>query len=333
MYNLLGILILLFFVCFSGISVGAASGYDLTSTPESSTIHPLKIKARAFVFDQGRKIAELSPGDKVVGLFQAPFYRVKLANGKEGWIEAALLENSNADVMSQGYQAYQKRDYKKAISYFKKAVELKAKDFNAYFWLSASYLAEGNNDLAVSNINQALKLDPNNRQGKKYAESLASLYFGNGKKYLKNQHYMNAVLAFKRVLELKPSSKITQEKYVYARKMLGYNENQAVSKEKIMSPKIVKRYINKVENTRTYRGTSIRSALRSLLSLLKSSGTKVYVDGWRVRHKSTHYLVSYICRREVEGEAQIERFDWKVGRHIHSVTPVSNNARLLMRRW
>jgi len=326
MKSIIFILIVLFFHLSSGQCFAQ-------SAIESSTLNPMVVKAKAFVFDNGRKTAELSPGDKVFGLFTVPFYRVKLENGKEGWIEAALLESSNRDMMALGHEAYRKKNYKKAVDYFNKAVELDSKDFSAYFWLSAAYLSVGDNDQAVLNIVKVLKLDPHNKQGKKYAKYLASLYFENGQKYLKNHHYMNAILAFKRVLELKPSSKVAKEKYAYARKMLGYDDSVSASTETNLSSKIVKRYVAKVEKSRTYNGTSIKSALRSLLSLLKSSGTEIYVDGWQVKYEPTRYLVSYVCRREVEGETQVERFDWKVGRHIHSVTPVSNNARLLMRRW
>lgn len=93
---------------------------------------------------------------------------------KEKGVDAAVLRYreikarypaemlSESDLNTLGYQRLRENDVKDAITIFKLNVEMYPKASNPYDSLAESYLADGQNDLAIKNYRRSLELDPNN---------------------------------------------------------------------------------------------------------------------------------------------------------------------------
>ncbi len=85
-----------------------------------------------------------------------------------------------------------------------------------------------------------------------------------------------------------------------------------------------------VKGERTKKGTSIESALKSVVALTKSLGTPVAEKGWDIKDRGGKSLVSYICE---QGSGVREAFEFLVDVDTRNVTAYNDNARLLMSRW
>ena len=80
------------FVVLAGDTTTAkASEFDITTLTEVS-----------FVGDEG-SIKKLGKGEKIAAFFKAPFYRVKLKDGTEGWVEASKVKEPTEEFYFRGY--------------------------------------------------------------------------------------------------------------------------------------------------------------------------------------------------------------------------------------
>jgi hypothetical protein len=67
---------------------------------------------------------------------------------------------------------YELREVDKAIGLFKLNVSLYPKSFNAYNSLAESYLVKGDKELAVTNYETSLQLNPANQKAKDQLQKL-----------------------------------------------------------------------------------------------------------------------------------------------------------------
>jgi tetratricopeptide (TPR) repeat protein len=76
-------------------------------------------------------------------------------------------------INSMGYALlYELREVDKAIGLFKLNVSLYPKSFNAYNSLAESYLVKGDKELAVTNYETSLQLNPANQKAKDQLQKL-----------------------------------------------------------------------------------------------------------------------------------------------------------------
>ena len=108
-----------------------------------------------------------------------------------------LVEGSPGYFYSLGVIAKNKREYDKAIEYYKKVMSLDDKYLDAYLDLGIIYYDQGQYDLEVENFLKATQLDQNNYDA----------YFYLGTAYEDKGLYDEAIVAYERALEIKPDDK------------------------------------------------------------------------------------------------------------------------------
>ncbi|MBP5973306.1 tetratricopeptide repeat protein [Brasilonema sp. CT11] len=100
-----------------------------------------------------------------------------------------------------GLIRYTVSDWKQAITYFSKALEQDNDSTKAlnrkivYFYRGNSYGNKKDDDRAISDYNQAIKLDPN----------LAQAYYNRGISYAKKKDYGRAIADYNQAIKLKPN--------------------------------------------------------------------------------------------------------------------------------
>lgn len=282
------------------------------------------------VVDGGENIRQLLPGVKVTALYKAPFYRVKLEDGKEGWVEASAVKDPTDELYLMGFRAFQNDEYTDAASYFRQALQFDPKHMQSHFYLAKIYLKQGEDNLAANELKETLAMDPQNSSALAMADTLAH-------KYLDAKDYSQ-------VFELEPelllgrlngtaAEKVVAQVRVNRRAERRIASVPAVPKEIAVSRDIITNSIGLVKDSRTGKGSSIASAIGSVLSMTKSLGTRVVDDGWKVVAASDGPRVIYAVRQEKKGKLENEDFEWKVDQDRHSAVPLNENARLLMNRW
>ena len=359
------------FVVLAGDTTTAkASEFDITTLTEVS-----------FVGDEG-SIKKLGKGEKIAAFFKAPFYRVKLKDGTEGWVEASIVKEPTEEFYFRGYKFYSNREYDKAANSYSQAIRLDPSYTKAHYWLAKTYLKLGKDLLAKDQLIEVMKQDSNFTGARRLASLLVDNYYKAALDNLGNKNYKGALTNLNNVLALNPNmlsawiklgevhaivgskdeAKVAwrealkidpEDKNV--RSLLGYNDSVAkIEKEPVrvasaskkletkkdltnnnnaVSKDFVKDSIKLVQVSKTTRGTSVVSAIKSVIALTKSLGTKVDEVGWNVSAMENGFLVQYACRQQRKGRVEAENFDWRIDPDSRRVIALNDNAKLLMTRW
>jgi len=151
----------------------------------------------------------LFPGEKLIGVSKMPWYKVVFADGEEGWVSASMVKEPLDEYYMLGYEAYRKKNYSAAIEYYKSTVSIDPTFVKGYFWLAKSYYRKGDMDQAYSAIREALNQDERNIDARVLASTLARHFFEQARAKFRNRRYNEAVVAYQKVLELKPSSALS----------------------------------------------------------------------------------------------------------------------------
>ena len=117
----------------------------------------------------------------------------KVLNGEE----KRFTEGSPQYFYSLGMLAKNKKEYDKAIEYYKRSIAIDNKYVDAYIDLGISYYKKGLYDEELKALKKAIQLNPNNSDAYYY---LALAYEDKGL-------YNLAIAAYKKVLEIKPNDK------------------------------------------------------------------------------------------------------------------------------
>eukprot|EP01006_Ploeotia_vitrea_P029756 TRINITY_DN62232_c0_g1_i1.p1 TRINITY_DN62232_c0_g1~~TRINITY_DN62232_c0_g1_i1.p1 ORF type:complete len:187 (+),score=16.62 TRINITY_DN62232_c0_g1_i1:89-649(+) len=163
----------------------------------------------ALRLDQGNQIAQ--DGLRLV--------EVDLAKRREtDSALASALDNKDAYYIQQhkerGNTAFAEKQYKKAIHYFSRGIELDPTNEVFYSNRSAAHCFEGNFEQAVADAKKAIELKPNWQKGH---GRLGNAYQGMKK-------YDEAIAAFSKALELDPNNTVLTKSL------------QAVKEEKAAAP-------------------------------------------------------------------------------------------------
>jgi len=347
---------------------------DSSSSIAQNISYPVSVIDSAVVVDGGQMLRQLLPGVRITALYKAPFYRVQLSDGKEGWIEAAKVKEPTEEFYLMGYKSYQARDYKNAQSFYQQVLAMDPFHVKARYWLAKTYMMMGNDEKAVYELKEVVKADPNFTAAKDLAFKIGQDYYNRGLSDLNSGKFSTASANFKRALDVMPNMvtgwiklgdsysrmgqygearlawkealKVDPENSD-ARILLGYkNFGRDVEVAKVITPKqdstiaqtraskdFVKDSIELVQGAKTSKGTSVSSAVKSVLALTRSLGTKIYEDGWKVSSTNKGFLVRYACRQERNGKVEAENFDWKLDPDNKKITALNENSKLLMTRW
>ena len=98
-------------------------------------------------------------------------------------------------------EAYrEKKDYDRAIHFYKKALEIQPRFVNAHRGMGLTYIDMGNYEAAVGSLERAVR----------YAPRFADAHFELGRAYVKLYKRQKAISAFKKVVELAPDSPLAE---------------------------------------------------------------------------------------------------------------------------
>ena len=130
--------------------------------------------------------------------------RKELAEAKSDADQLRLTKayNKETDVLSatdwfqKGYNAYENKEYDKAISFYLRAIELDPDDDAAYVNLGVAYYYQGNYTKAKESYERAIELDPD--------EALA--YQKIGDLYMLQINLIKAIELYEKVIELDPDN-------------------------------------------------------------------------------------------------------------------------------
>ena len=132
---------------------------------------------------------------------------------------SSFAANAKAQqYLNSGINYVKAKDYDKAIQYLSYSVKLEPSS-NAYYYLGYAYYAKGDKNNALSNFQQALKLNPSNTAAKQMVDRLggsaqaattggdarAQQYLVAGHKYLKAKDYDNAIKYYQASIKIQPT--------------------------------------------------------------------------------------------------------------------------------
>ncbi|MFA4967781.1 MAG: tetratricopeptide repeat protein, partial [Candidatus Margulisiibacteriota bacterium] len=100
---------------------------------------PLTVLNVTQVYDSENGIKQLLPGYKMSALYKTPFYRVKLNDGKEGWVEASRVKEPTEDLYLLGYRAFENKNYSEAINNFKQVLQYDPQNPRTHLFLARIY--------------------------------------------------------------------------------------------------------------------------------------------------------------------------------------------------
>lgn len=350
-----------------------------TSTAGKNLEYEITVLNETPVVENGERIYDIYPGKKVIALFKSPFYRVRLSDGKEGWIESSKVKDPSEEYYLIGYKFYKSNEYAEAERNYLQAVKINPSFTKAHYWLAKTYLKMGNDVLAIAQLQEVLKQDPNLPGIKELTSMLSENYYGVATKNFRARNYKIALQNFRRALDLNPAMitawiklgetynimglysdarlswkealKIDPVNFE-ARQLLGLKDEVApnpkiesvksasntnttslINTQNKVSKNFVKETIDIIQSSSTLKGTGVSSALKSVMALTRSLGTRIYEDGWKVKATGNGFLVQYACRQERNGKVEAESFDWKIDPDTRKVVALNDNAKLLMSRW
>ncbi|MCK5533712.1 tetratricopeptide repeat protein [bacterium] len=164
--------------------------------------------------DEQKEIIDQINYQENIKLILVPLKKFKLL--EEGWIEIYKVVEINLQAKalnSQGVYSFSNKDFKQAIANFKKVLEIDP-NFLLYFNLGSCYEKKGLFEESAGFYNKAIDLQPNYEIAKNRVSFLrqkrvvekkpkdAGEYLLLGDIYLKNHDFFQAVLSFKRALQL-----------------------------------------------------------------------------------------------------------------------------------
>lgn len=311
----------------------------------------------------------LKSGSMVVGLSKGSWYKVLFEDGKQGWVAAADVTEPLDEYCSLGYEAYSKKDYAKAIEYYKNTVEINPQFVKGHFWLAKSYAKAGNLDAAHDSIVEAMRLDNRDIDSKVFAGLLAKDFFDIAQVKFKAKRFNEAVAAYQKVVDLKPTSLVSWVQMGKSYDKLGFkdkaksawksalrvdpnnrqlyallgvdarsvalldldnNGRSARLRARKLPPALADDSLLIVKASKTNKGTKIEQAIKSVITLTKSLGSPVVEKGWKIAKKGRNVVVRYVCEQE---QGALESFDWLVDVDTKRVSASNDNARLIMNRW
>ena len=168
---------------------------------------PVSILKSALVIDDGGKVVEqLLSGVRVRALYRAPFYRVVLEDGREGWVEGIKIAEPAEELYLMGYKAFIEKDYLKALDCYKRVVDLEPFNLKAHFWLAKTYLKQGEENKTLKHLEYVLERDPGNADAQILADDLAIKYCSLSEDLSRLKKYKQAIMVLKKVAVLKPNS-------------------------------------------------------------------------------------------------------------------------------
>jgi len=148
----------------------------------------------------------LNAGEKVTGISKVPWYKVVFDNGEEGWIPASKVKEPLDEFFAQGFEAYGAGNYEQAVRYYKNTLTIDPDFAKAYFWLAKCYYRMGDFDASYRAVKEAMRLDERDIESKVFADTLAGEYYRIAHGRFRQRRYHEAVSAYQKVLELKPTS-------------------------------------------------------------------------------------------------------------------------------
>ena len=98
-------------------------------------------------------------------------------------------------LLQQGYEAYSRGQYREAIRKYQAAVNAAPDNSEAYALLGLAYLDSGNDDLAESSLEAAIRLNPRFADAHRYLGML----------YARRSDKARAITAFRKYLDLRPN--------------------------------------------------------------------------------------------------------------------------------
>jgi tetratricopeptide (TPR) repeat protein len=148
----------------------------------------------------------LYAGQRVIGVSKVPWYKVVFADGEMGWVAAAKVREPVKEYFHMGQKAYYKKEYASAVSYFKDLLAIDPEMVEGHNWLVKSHLKQGQVEAAYLAIKKAMAVDDRNMQSKVLANELAQKYYAIARRQSKAGKHRQAIAAYQKVVELKPTS-------------------------------------------------------------------------------------------------------------------------------
>jgi Flp pilus assembly protein TadD len=260
-----------------------------------------------------RRVVEMDPGHVSGHYWLAKTYwKMGRDNQAVSELKTVLaLDSTNvsavyfSSVLAQEYFKVAHLDFKReryqdAVSGFSKVIDLWPSSITTYLELGQAYSKMGNSEKAKETWMQIVKIDPGNEQALAYLNS--------------------SDLS----VNLKDEEKAMAEKV----KKIDNDEEQALT-----ASLGEKDSVEMVRLARTNKGTPVYSAIRMVVDLTKSLGTRVQERGWIVTASKNGKVVTYICDQDRGSSVVRETFEWVVDPATKTVKPNNNNAKLLMSSW
>ncbi|MBI5399902.1 tetratricopeptide repeat protein [Candidatus Saganbacteria bacterium] len=169
---------------------------------------PLTVTATCAALTDG-STRLLYAGEKLVGIAKMPWYKVAFSDGREGWVAANQVKEPLEEYYQLAFAAFRDKKYDAAIELYKSTISMKPDFIKGYFWLAKSYQAKGDLDAAYNTLIEALRLDERNLDCRVLSNNLARRYFETARQKFNDKRYNEAVAAYQKVVELKPTSTLS----------------------------------------------------------------------------------------------------------------------------
>ncbi|MFA4858768.1 MAG: tetratricopeptide repeat protein [Candidatus Margulisiibacteriota bacterium] len=169
-----------------------------------------------------RPTRTVNADEKIIGLYKEPWYRVRFADGTEGWVIASAVEEPAEDFYRQGYSDFVRGDFENAAQNYQKALMVDANLHKARYWLAKTYIKAGKDSQAADELAALLKLDPTNYNAGILATRLADQYFSRAHGDFMAGSYQKALMAYQKALELKSSFVTAQIELGQCYQRLGF---------------------------------------------------------------------------------------------------------------
>ncbi len=145
------------------------------------------------------------------------------AQEKEEGVNLPPAELDAVQELNKATQLMLKGDYKEAIVFLKKAIELNPEFSEAYYNLGVSYERLGNHKDAIEMLKKTIDLSPGN----------PNAYYALGYAYYQKKKYKEAIDAFERTVSLQPNNAFAFKKLGSAYLKIG-NKDEALEQHQVL---------------------------------------------------------------------------------------------------
>ena len=145
------------------------------------------------------------------------------AQEKEEAVTPSPAELDAVKELNKATELMLKRDYKEAIGFLKKAIELNSEFSEAYYNLGISYERLGKHKDAIEMFKKTIELSPDN----------PNPYYALGYAYYQKKKYKKAIEAFERTVSLQPNNAFAFKKLGSAYLKVG-KKDKALEQQKIL---------------------------------------------------------------------------------------------------